>query len=370
MSHMKILVLAANPQDTPQLRLDWEVRAIKAGLQRASRRDEFSVDYIWATRPTDVRRAMLEFGPHIVHFCGHGNGEAGLVFESENGSSQLVDANVLAEFFELFADLTECVVLNACYSEAQADAISRHIKHVIGMSQAIPDDVAVGFSEAFYDALGAGKSVDFAFRIATNAIKWTSLSNNLLPLLKTRQVIQHGLLIYDSQQDNGLESWTMHSSIGDHGERISITSRRQDTATVFDLRSIGGESVGINKSLRTLTGRVEFEYMVVSSHAIQPHVYFCMIPMQETGVGRSGLIEVGTDVQAHPNNRHSPFRKRWFVPMEHYSDTEWHFARIDFDFRRTPTAFYSIFAPRINEGCSSPAPAHILVACIRVYVLD
>ena len=36
-----ILVLAANPKDTPPLRLEEEIREIDNGLQRSQKRDEF-----------------------------------------------------------------------------------------------------------------------------------------------------------------------------------------------------------------------------------------------------------------------------------------------------------------------------------------
>ena len=48
----------------------------------------------------------------------------GLVFEDETGHEKLVDAEALAELFELFSDQLECVVLNACYSEVLAKAIA------------------------------------------------------------------------------------------------------------------------------------------------------------------------------------------------------------------------------------------------------
>jgi hypothetical protein len=115
-----ILVLAANPKDTSRLRLDQEVREISSGLQRARKRDEFVLEQVWAARPMDVRRAMLDLKPSIVHFCGHGAGEKGVAFEDEAGDTKLVSAEALAGFFELFSDTVECVVLNACYSEIQA----------------------------------------------------------------------------------------------------------------------------------------------------------------------------------------------------------------------------------------------------------
>lgn len=178
-----ILVLAANPKDTPGLRLDEEVREIDSGLRRAEMREEFSLKQTWAARPVDVRRAMLDFKPNIVHFCGHGSGEEGIAFEDEAGNSKLVNAETLAEFFELFADKLECVVLNACFSEIQAKAVAKHVPNVIGMKKSVGDIAAIEFSVAFYDALGAGKSIEFAYKLACNAIRWSGLPEELTPIL-------------------------------------------------------------------------------------------------------------------------------------------------------------------------------------------
>ncbi len=112
-----ILVLAVNPQDTSRLRLDQEVREISNGLQRAQRRDEFILKQQWAVRPIDIRRAMLDYKPNIVHFCGHGAGVDGIAFENISGNSSIVKTEALAELFGLFSDTVECVLLNACYSE-------------------------------------------------------------------------------------------------------------------------------------------------------------------------------------------------------------------------------------------------------------
>lgn len=53
---------------------------------------------------------------------------------------------------------------------AQAEAIAEHIPYVIGMSAGIKDKAAIEFAVGFYDALGAGKEIDDAFRFAKNAI--------------------------------------------------------------------------------------------------------------------------------------------------------------------------------------------------------
>jgi len=187
-----ILILAANPKNTPPLRLDQEAREIGNGLERAQKRDEFILKQKLAVRPVDVRRAMLDDKPNIVHFCGHGSENEGIVFEDENGYTKLVGTDTLAGFFELFADKVECVILNACYSEVQAEAIARHIPYVIGMKKAIGDTAAIEFAIAFYDALGAGESVEFAYKLACNAIQWAGIPEHLTPVIKSSTKVKTG----------------------------------------------------------------------------------------------------------------------------------------------------------------------------------
>ena len=174
----KILILAANPQGTSRLRLDREVRAIDEGLRRSHLHEQFCIEQRWASRPRDVQRALLDVEPQIVHFCGHGEGKAGLVLEDETGQVKLVSTEALSQLFELFADRVECVLLNACYAEVQADAIVQHINYVIGMRQEIRDDLAIAFSVGFYKGLGAGQSIEAAFEFGCEAIQGNTLESS------------------------------------------------------------------------------------------------------------------------------------------------------------------------------------------------
>ncbi|HAC65069.1 MAG TPA: TIR domain-containing protein [Cyanothece sp. UBA12306] len=194
----KILILAANPKGTSPLRLDEEMREIEAGLERAKDRDQFILEKKWAVRPRDIQRAMLDIDPQIVHFSGHGEGEKGLVFEDEMGRAKLVDGEALAGLFELFADKVECVVLNGCYSQVQAEEIAQHIPYVIGMSQAIGDRAAIEFAVGFYDALGAGRPVEFAYKLGCSAIRLAGIAENLTPVL-----IQKSELVGTATPPNG-----------------------------------------------------------------------------------------------------------------------------------------------------------------------
>jgi CHAT domain len=194
-----LLFLTANPKGTTTLRLDQEIRDITEGLQRAKHREAFNLESRWAVRPRDIQRALLDLNPQIVHFSGHGLGEStpqdettrklnapeGLAFEDPEGKIAIASTEALATLFSLFKDTIQCVVLNACYSANQAKAIAQHIPYVIGMNKAIGDKAAIEFAVSFYDALGAGRDVPFAYELAKNAIQLSGISEHLTPILES-----------------------------------------------------------------------------------------------------------------------------------------------------------------------------------------
>jgi energy-coupling factor transporter ATP-binding protein EcfA2 len=183
-----ILILAANPTSTSRLRLDEEVREIYEGLRRANKREQFKLEQQWAVRQRDFYRAILDYQPQIVHFSGHGAGEDGIVLEDETGQQVLVKADALASMFKLFATKgVECVLLNACYSEVQAKAISQYVNYVIGMNRTVGDKAAVAFSVAFYDALAAGEQIPFAYELGCSQMI-SFLEQQIPVLLKKEQI--------------------------------------------------------------------------------------------------------------------------------------------------------------------------------------
>lgn len=135
-------------------------------------------------RPDDLRKALLETKAQIVHFCGHGSGKNGLVLENEQGEAKSISTQALANLFKLFSGQIKCVVLNACYSEEQAEAIVQHVGYVIGMNEAIGDEAAIKFSIGFYDALGAQRSIKDAFDFGCNSIEIEGIAEYLALVLK------------------------------------------------------------------------------------------------------------------------------------------------------------------------------------------
>lgn len=183
----RILFLASNPTNTGRLRLDKEAREISEGLKRSNERDHFDLVTTSAVRVADLRRYLLDHSPRIVHFAGH-DGADGIVLEDDQGHAAEVPNDALADLFQLCAQQIECVILNACYSDAQAEAIAKHIPYVIGMRAAVSDDAAVEFAVGFYDALGAGKTVEEAFRFGCNAIALKGIPGHLTPVLKKKDL--------------------------------------------------------------------------------------------------------------------------------------------------------------------------------------
>jgi tetratricopeptide (TPR) repeat protein len=184
----KILILAANPGDTSRLRLDKEVSEIEKGLRRAKLREQFEIRPVWAVSFDDLRRALLDYEPQIVHFSGHGDKD-GLMLEGEYELAETIFSEALSGLFELCSKHIECVILNACYSAPQAAALNKHINYVIGMPGKINDKAAIKFSVGFYDALGVGKSVEEAFRFGYNAVLQMipDPSEDLIPVLNIRK---------------------------------------------------------------------------------------------------------------------------------------------------------------------------------------
>lgn len=169
----KILIIAANPEPEKygRLSLDSEIREIQDVLRSAQQRDQFELAFPQvAATYQDLQSSILNEDPQIVHICGHGTGEPGLILSDQADRAKLVDAEALSRLFRLFADQLECVVLNACYSSEQAKAICQHIEYVIGMKQPIGDRSAKEFAFGFYSALGNGRSYEFAYDCGCSSI--------------------------------------------------------------------------------------------------------------------------------------------------------------------------------------------------------
>ncbi|WBM74316.1 FISUMP domain-containing protein [Saprospira grandis] len=171
----KLLLLTANPKNTQALDLNIEINAIKNALRRSDYRDNFEVELSLDIQKKALLETLLQEKPRFVHFSGHGSGEDGLLFYGASGESELADGPSLAQLFRLFQKYIDCVFLNACYSEAQAKVIAQYIPYVIGTNNALSDQQAILFSEAFYMAIFNGTTPAEAFALASAQVDFQNL---------------------------------------------------------------------------------------------------------------------------------------------------------------------------------------------------
>lgn len=180
-----ILILAANPVDTDQLRLGDEIKKIRERLREGDQGRRYRVETEWSVSANDLSRCLLEHKPTIVHFSGHGSPTGEIVLQGENGKTEVVPARALVGLFRILKR-TEIVVLNACYTTEQARALAQVVPQVIGMSRAIGDDSALRFAAGFYRGLAYGENYTTAFQLGCNEIDLAALPDGVVPHFTTQ----------------------------------------------------------------------------------------------------------------------------------------------------------------------------------------
>ncbi len=200
-----ILFLAANPRGTDPRTLDREASAIQEELERSGFRDRFEFVTRWAAEPIDLLRELRKLKPTVLHFSGHGASEAagqngdeprhGLFFQGPDGRTQPVSTEALEETFGAAGASVKLVVLSACHTEAQAEALRAHVDCVVGMSGSIGDEAARSFAIGFYGGLGERESVADAHKQGCAAISLEGPYESDRPQLAVRDGVDASKLI-------------------------------------------------------------------------------------------------------------------------------------------------------------------------------
>jgi hypothetical protein len=180
---IKVLCLAANPLGTSPLQLAEEIRDIQDYVHKALHRDALDVVSRLAVRPDDLVQAMVQYRPDIVHFSGHGTKAGQIVLCDADSRPKPVCKEALVSLFTVFKENIKVIVLSACYSQVQAEAIIQHIPCVVGMSEAVGDKAAITFATSFYRAIGSGYSVRSAFDQGVLALQLEGIPETGTPVL-------------------------------------------------------------------------------------------------------------------------------------------------------------------------------------------
>jgi len=218
-----ILFLAANPLGTSETALGDEARAIQAELELAGHRDRFEFVTRWAVQPLDLLRELRKLKPTVVHFTGLRNrstidtspaGDApyhdalggrdvetsepqqqGLFFRGPDNRPVFVPIAALEETFDAAGKSVQVIVLNACYSDPQAEALAAHVDCVVGMAGSVLDDAARSFAIGFYGGLGERESIAAAYKQGRAAISLAGLHEGNRPRLKIRHGVDANRII-------------------------------------------------------------------------------------------------------------------------------------------------------------------------------
>jgi len=205
-----ILFLAANPAVITRRALEEECEAIEHELRMTTGGDDLDFRPKWAVSVDEMIRHFNELRPTVVHFSGHGGDSADMYFQGEQPQPspahrsitavtdpgiqlrgnqrtlQHVPARALAHMIGSAAPSARVVVLNACFSDAVADALSSVVDCVVGTRSAIDDDAARAFAVDFYRALGYRRSVGNAVAQAVATLAAKQLPHEHLPICRTR----------------------------------------------------------------------------------------------------------------------------------------------------------------------------------------
>lgn len=186
---LRILYATSTADKTKPLRVDQEMRRVKAAVKASTHRDLVAIDYLPAATPNDILDALVAFRPHVVHFSGHAN-ESVLVFdEGTDGygpnNGQRIGPDLFRELLESTDQAPMLVVLNACKSAAQLDLLLGKVAMAVGMDDTIGDIDAIVFATRFYSTLAEGQSVEAALTTARVEMKLNGLPDHDLPTLRS-----------------------------------------------------------------------------------------------------------------------------------------------------------------------------------------
>lgn len=215
---IRILFLAADPSDLTRVRLAAEFQVIRDELQRGRWGGLFVLEPMFSVQVRDMSRAVKNFRPHLIHFCGHGSVDGELVFEDPKEEARRVRPEDLEAFFARLAGRVDAVVLNACYSEKQAVMISKYVPYTIGIRGLVSDPAAICFARGFYQSLSAQGGLDGAFEDACAFLRAEGFSDSV------ELVLQEG-------------TGAGKTLVGPWGERTGSESRA--TVTGRNIKAVG-----------------------------------------------------------------------------------------------------------------------------------
>lgn len=222
---IRVLAVFANPRETDPLRLSEENRVIKEAIQISKYRDNIELTFLHAATIHDLRRGLLNGHYEIVHISSHGSNH-GLYLEDEIGQKYLVPQEGLAGLLQGYSEpngSVRCALLNSCYSLEQGNLISLGVQYTIAMEGAVGDRAAIEFARGFYDAIGAGRDIEFCFQEGCRCVRLSAYASEFSAKLITKTEI--GSISYRNEV-KAIDSWNIEEAT-EKSKTIKLESRQK-----------------------------------------------------------------------------------------------------------------------------------------------
>lgn len=203
MNQLRVLYSTASPYG--DLRVEEETRRVAAAVRSATHRDLVQFEHLPAVTTNDLVDGLLRLRPQVVHFSGHGSEDILLFDTGAEGPNdgRIVPASAIGRALSAVDDPPTLVVLNACRSAAQLEALLDAVPISIGMLDSVGDGDAIVFAARFYSAKAEGQSIQGAFDIACAQMELNGLMDADLPTMRHRaEVLPRTVRLVETSGDS------------------------------------------------------------------------------------------------------------------------------------------------------------------------
>ena len=174
---LRILAMAANPEDRASLHVDREKAYLQDAIRDLEKQGLVQLHWVQGATKDDLQRSTRQGAWHVFHFIGHGGfdrqaNQGVIVCEDPNKRSHHLTAGQLAMLLSGPSSQLRLVVLNCCegatagdedvFSSTAATLLRSSIPAVLAMQYEISDVAAIRFCHHFYGAIAEAMSVDAA----------------------------------------------------------------------------------------------------------------------------------------------------------------------------------------------------------------
>ena len=200
---VRVLFLPANQQRV----IEEEDRSIYTVLESSQDGEQINLKNWERLSTLEFLNILQDVKPDIIHFSGHASKIEALpkILYKEK---DIVAKDFISSFASL-KDPIKCVVLNACYSENQANEIAKYIQYVIGTPEHVSDQEAKEFSYSFYKAVSDGYNIKEAFELTKSRLDLKGFKENLLSLKENEEISHHPI---QTKNDTILQNQFQHKT--------------------------------------------------------------------------------------------------------------------------------------------------------------